>query len=64
MTYQINHVKRDPDTGAVAIRTIFPDEAPTDSMAWLVASNNIGARNARTIDVDGWPDLYIPEVPA
>jgi hypothetical protein len=56
------HVKRDPETGCVAIRTIFPeDQGPQlANMAWLVATPNQGARHATTAEVEGWDDLYEP----
>ena len=57
------HIKRNPDGGEVAVRTIFPeDQGPQlAGLAWLVASPNIGARNAATGEVAGWADLYTPE---
>jgi hypothetical protein len=60
------HVKRDPETGAVAIRTIFPEDSSPQlaGMAWLVATPNVGARHVPSSGVDGWEDLYVPEVPA
>lgn len=62
--YNAGHIKRDPTTGAVAIRTIFPE---TDehfiAMAWLMATPNIGARNTTTVAVEGWEDLYIAPPP-
>ena len=62
--YQTGHIKRDTETGNVAIRTIFPEgEAEMINMAWLVATKNIGARNAATSAVEAWPDLYVPPAP-
>jgi hypothetical protein len=60
--YLEGHTKRDPATGWVAIRTIFPeDQGPQlAGMAWLVATPNQGARHATTAEVDGWVDLYTP----
>lgn len=59
MTYNQGHVKRDPDSGSVAIRTQFDDSVPElAAMAWLVATVNVGARHAKTEDVDAWDDLY------
>lgn len=61
MTYSIGHVKRNPTTGEVAVRTQFSDDTPEVAhMAWLIATTNIGARTARTSDVQAWDDLYIP----
>lgn len=60
--YNQGHVKRDPDTGAVAIRTQFPEDIEQlRGMAWLVATFNLGARNAFTSEVESWDDLYTPE---
>lgn len=61
--FQTGHVKRDPVTGAVAVRSIFPEtDAQFIAMAWLVATPNIGARNAPTAEVSEWEDLYVPTV--
>lgn len=64
MSYETGHVKHNPDTGEVALRTIFPtDQGPQlAGMAWLVATKNIGARNASNADVADWDDLYEPPV--
>ena len=61
-TYQAGHIKRNTDTGEVAIRTIFPEDqgGQMAAMAWLVATTNVGARNAKTEDVAAWDDLYTP----
>lgn len=63
MTYATGHIKRDPETGAVAVRTIFPEDQTPQfaAMAWLVASTNIGARNASSVEVAGWDDLFVPQ---
>lgn len=59
--YLTGHIKRDPVSSAVAIRTIFPEtEAHLIPMAWLVATTGTGARNATTVEVEGWDDLYTP----
>lgn len=58
--YQTGHVKRDPVTGAVAIRTIFPEAANLPVDAWLVASTSNGAKDKSTADVDHWDDIYVP----
>jgi hypothetical protein len=63
-TYTTGHVKHDPETGAVAIRTINPEENPSPhrpSEAWLLATHNQGALHKSTAEVDGWDDLYTPE---
>lgn len=62
-TYEPNHVKRDPVSGCVAIRTIFDESIPQlVGMAWLVATQGAGAYNAATNVVEGWDDLYVPGV--
>jgi|APCry1669189241_1035207.scaffolds.fasta_scaffold460098_1 hypothetical protein len=61
MSYAEGHVKRDPNTGSVAIRTGFDDSIEQlAAMAWLIATPNIGARNATTYQVESWDDLYTP----
>ena len=64
--YVAGHVKRDPQTGAVAIRTVYDyEESPQlEKMAWQIATPNIGGRNGFPADVEDWDDLYIPEAPA
>jgi len=57
--YATGALKRDPVTKAVAIRTQFPEDMLPE-LAWLVATTNIGARNARSSDVADWDDLDIP----
>jgi hypothetical protein len=58
--YQTSHVKRDPSTGAVAIRTEFPEVGALAIHAWLVATTGSGAVTKTTADVDHWDDLYTP----
>lgn len=62
--YTAGHVKREPSTGSVAIRTGMPDDDPQlAAMAWLIATPHRGAHNAATTDVDDWDDLYTPPEP-
>ena len=63
MPYETGHIKHNPESGEVALRTIFPeDQGPQlANMAWLVATKNVGARNAPTADVEAWDDLFIPQ---
>lgn len=60
--YNTGHVKRNPDNGAVAIRTVFdPEQFP--HMVWLIATTGSGAQNASRSDienVEAWDDLYTP----
>jgi hypothetical protein len=66
-SYNEGHVKHNPATGEVALRTIFPTDqgAQLAGMAWLVATTNVGARSAKTEEVesDDWEDLYVPPAP-
>ena len=61
MTYTVGHVKHDSATGAVAIRTRFPDDPRLAHLAWLVATTHTGSRNAPTTEVEEWEDLVVPE---
>lgn len=56
------HVLHNPDTGAVAIRTAFPEDIA--DMVWLVAHHRLGARYVGADAVAGWNDLYAPPDPA
>lgn len=66
--YIEGHVKRDPTTGAVAIRTNQPETNPPGSFAmvqaWLVSTTYSGAHYVPTDVVNGWDDLYVAEPPA
>lgn len=63
MTYAAGHLKHNPDTLEVAIRTVFPEETLPDS-AWIVATTNKGTYMAPTVKVADWADLYTPPLPA
>lgn len=55
------HIKRDPISGAVAIRTHFDESIPQlAGMAWQVATADLGPRTTTSSEVEGWDDLYIP----
>lgn len=60
--YLEGHVKRNPATNAVAIRTIFPEDQGEQlaNMAWLVATPDVGARHSNTAGVELWEDIYTP----
>ena len=61
MTYRMGHIKRDPATGSVAIRTAFDDTNPQlAGLAWLIGTYNLGPRNASSAEVAEWDDLYTP----
>lgn len=61
MSHLQGHIKRDPATGAVAIRTIFGEDSSFGSQDWLVATANRGAVFLRTSDVEAWEDLFVPD---
>ena len=62
--YLEGHVKRDPATGEVALRTNQPESAPGSMVqAWLVGTTFRGAYYLPTSVVDGWVDLYAPDPP-
>lgn len=63
VVYQAGHVKRDPETGTVAVRTVFPDDENFAGMQWLTATTGRGAHNKATADVEGWDDLFVPVPP-
>lgn len=61
-TYSAGHVKRDPVTGEVAIRTGFDDSSPElANLAWLGATVSGGPRHHTTAEVTNWQDLYFPQ---
>jgi hypothetical protein len=65
MTYLAGHVKRDPETGSVAIRTINSDTDPfIRERAWLGSTTYRGSFFATTETVAAWDDLFVPEPPA
>lgn len=59
--YDAGHIKRNPETGEVAIRTGF-DETISNlaGLAWLGATIGGGPTHHTTAEVDGWDDLYDP----
>ena len=62
VTYPEGTALRNPQTGAVAIRTIFPeDQGPNlANMAWLVATTSQGGLNVPTSSVQTWDVLFAP----
>ncbi|WP_096311233.1 Ig-like domain-containing protein [Mycolicibacterium pallens] len=61
VSYPTNSVKWDPQTGDVAIRTIFDEsDALFAPKAWLVATPTTGAFFAQSSQVAGWDDLLVP----
>lgn len=63
MTHMRGHVKRDPVSGEVAVRTVFPmGTTPEEkNLEWLCAGWGTGPRNTNTQEVEGWDDLYVPD---
>lgn len=65
MSYVKGHIRRKPETGEIAIRTMFPEDQGSTlaNLAWIVSSADNGARHARTpeIEEDGWEDFWVPE---
>lgn len=62
--YFPGHVKRNPTTNEVALRTGFSEETPQmAALAWCVATPAQGARTAATADVASWEDLYVAPPP-
>ena len=57
------HVKHDPATKRVALRTQFPEDEIPD-MAWLVVTTNFGSRYVPSVVVEGWDDLFVPPLPS
>ena len=61
--FQTGHVKRDPATGRVALRTEFPANEMPD-MVWLVATAHFGSKYVSGVEVDGWDDIYVAPLPS
>ena len=62
--YHPGHVKRNPATNEVALRTGFSEDTPQmAALAWCVATPAQGARTAATADVASWEDLYVAPPP-
>lgn len=62
MPYATGHVKRDPETGTIAVRTVYDENIPQLARrAWQIATPNIGGRAGFTTEVEDWEDLFIPE---
>jgi hypothetical protein len=63
--YYTGHVKHNPETREVALRTIFPEDAGEQfaARAWAISTTNRGTRPATTAMVEDWPDLYVQPAP-
>jgi len=64
MGHRTGHVKRNPATNDVAVRSLFDEDDPdTAGQAWLVTGPVRGARFATGAEVADWDDLYTPPEP-
>ena len=54
------HVKRNPDTGDVALRTPFSTQDFPDN-SWIVIGVRSGAKTRPHSHVEGWDDIYTQE---
>lgn len=63
--YLQGHIRRNPGTGEVAIRTMFAEVegSALANLAWIVSSATNGARHTKTSEVEeaGWEDFWVPE---
>lgn len=53
MSHPVGHLKHEPETNQIAIRTIHDHP----QMKWCVATSTAGARNAGDDEVADWDDL-------
>jgi len=56
-TYTPGSAKQDPETKAVAVRTIFPDMPDFADRQWGVMTVNNGGHYATYEMVESWPDV-------
>lgn len=62
MDFATGHVKRNPSTGDVALRTRYqPTNEKLESMLWLVSSSVTGVKYVGDDVVAAWDDLYTPD---
>lgn len=60
----VGHVKRNPATNEVAVRSVFDENDPSlVGKAWLVIGPSRGARFASSTEVSGWNTLYTAPAP-
>lgn len=55
--YTAGAVKHDPDTGAVAVRTVFPDIESLADRQWGVMTTANGGHYTTYEKVKHWPDM-------
>ena len=58
--YATGHVKRNPENGAIALRTHFPDNSDFTNLLWLTSNVIHGPSNCGTAAVEDWEDIYVP----
>lgn len=59
--YQPGHLKHNPETLEVALRTSFPEnDERLARMAWAIVGPRFGAKHASTDQVADWVDLFTP----
>jgi len=61
----MGHIKRNPETGSVAVRTHFDESVPElAGLAWAVINPGPGPgpRRLTSAEVEGWDDVFAPEV--
>jgi hypothetical protein len=58
--YAAGHVKRNPATGEVALRTQFGSPELAEQH-WVVSNLASSAKHMSTAAVEQWEDIYVPE---
>lgn len=62
---EMGHIKRNPETGSVAVRTHFDEAVPElAALAWAVVHPGAapGPRRLTSDEVENWDDVFSPEV--
>lgn len=68
--YYPGHVKREPQSGAIALRTTHPEPVAGQEIplgghpTWMVMSMFSGPMNMRTEMVEAWDDIYVAGPPS
>jgi len=57
--YRAGDIKRNPETGAVAVRTAFPTVDGASTREWGVMTVNNGGHYARFSQIEDWPDVIV-----
>ena len=61
--YETGAVKQNPETKAVAVRTVFPDIPALADRQWAVMTVDNGGHYCGDAVVADWPDLESPTAP-